>query len=301
MAEKKHIIISIAIILTIGLGCFYFYSLVFSVPKNFPTGVSFTVNENESLQSISERLYKDGYITSPLLFRAGVSFLGKDKTIQLGGYVFDTPASILGIIHIFVQGRPTSPLLSVTIPEGSSSDEVATIIAKAFPSIAVPDFIAKISEHDANGKLFPSTYFLLPSYNELDILELMVSTFSKRIESIVHSSKLPEPLKNIDEVIVLASILEGEAQKEEDMKIVAGILITRLNIGMPLQVDVVRDTYKKKGLPKDPINNPGTVAVSAVLNPIYTDYLYYITGKDGNMYYAKTYEEHKRNIQKYLK
>jgi UPF0755 protein len=74
-----------------------------------------------------------------------------------------------------------------------------------------------------------------------------------------------------------------------------------MRIGMPLQVDVAMETYKEKGLPKKPINNPGLVAITAVLNPVYTEYLYYITGNDGEMYYAKTFNDHKRNIAKYLK
>jgi UPF0755 protein len=74
-----------------------------------------------------------------------------------------------------------------------------------------------------------------------------------------------------------------------------------MRIGMPLQVDVATSTYKVKGLPLVPINNPGLTSITAVINPTYTDYLYYITGKDGLMYYAKTFNDHKRNIQKYLK
>jgi UPF0755 protein len=99
----------------------------------------------------------------------------------------------------------------------------------------------------------------------------------------------------------MASILEGEAKTEGDMKIIAGILLTRLTKGMPLQVDVAKETYTAKGLPKVPLNNPGLVAIMAVLHPTFTDNLYYLTGNDGAMHYAKTFEEHKKNIKKYLK
>ena len=64
----------------------YMYKQVFVIPTNFPTGKNFTVHENESLKSISNRLEDEKYISSPLLFRVGVSFLGKDRAIQLGGY-----------------------------------------------------------------------------------------------------------------------------------------------------------------------------------------------------------------------
>ena len=129
----------------------------------------------------------------------------------------------------------------------------------------------------------------------------MLTTFTKKIATLDTSSLIKEPLSSEHDVLVLASILEGEAKTEKDMKIVAGVLLARLTQGMPLQVDVALETYKQKGLPKNPINNPGLTAINAVLHPITTPYLFYLTGNDGNMYYAKTFEEHKRNIQKYLK
>jgi UPF0755 protein len=129
----------------------------------------------------------------------------------------------------------------------------------------------------------------------------MVSTFEKRYASTFDAKKLPEPLTIRDEVISLASILEGEAKTEEDMRIVAGILLARLKYGMPLQVDAAPETYKTKGIPPIPINNPGMMSLLAVFNPTNSQYLFYLTGKDGAMHYAKTYDEHKRNIRKYLR
>lgn len=279
----------------------YTLTKIFSIPNNFPIGKNFTINENETLKSISERLKREGFISSSLLFRAGISFFGKDRTIQIGGYIFDTPLTLVGVVKTFVKGHPSTPLLSVTIPEGSTSPEIATIIAKVLPSTSVDHFNELIAKYNANGKLFPSTYFLLPSYTGEDILKIMVSTFTERVDSLIASSKINPPLSSTNDVLVLASILEGEAKSEEDMKIVAGILLTRLSKGMPLQVDVAKETYKKKGLPESPLNNPGLKAINAVLHPVFTDNLYYITGNDGKMYYAKTFEEHKRNIKNYLK
>ena len=69
---------------------------------------------------------------------------------------------------------------------------------------------------------------------------------------------------------------------------------------MPLQVDVEMNTYEFPGLPESPINNPGLLSIKASLHPTTTPYLYYLTGKDGKMRYAKTFDEHKKNIIKYL-
>ncbi len=298
--RKQYTFLGTVIVIMVILGA-YAYLQFIAVPSAFPVNKNFIVNENESLKSISERLQKEGFITSPLLFRAGISFFGKDRGVQLGGYSFPTPLSLFGVIQTFVSGRPTSPLLSVTIPEGSTADEVAQILSKAVPTLSQTTLLQLISANHINGQLFPSTYFLLPSYNEIDILKVMVTTFTKKTEEILLPSQVAPPLTGIRDVVILASILEGEAKTEADMKIVAGILLNRLSKGMPLQVDVAKETYTKKGLPVDPINNPGLIALKAVLSPTFTDYLYYITGRDGAMYYAKTFDEHKKNIRAYLK
>ncbi len=281
--------------------CVYLYTQALVVPYSFPVGRTFTIGENETLKSISTRLKQEGYIHSPLLFRAGVSFLGGDRTIQLGGYVFEKPLTLLGIIETFVQKRPTSPLISITVPEGSTSYEVATIVSKSIPKISSDIFGEFISKYMADGKLFPSTYFLLPSYTAEDIVKLMLSTFTKKTEKIILKEEITLPLKNENDVLSLASLLEGEAKSQVDMKIVSGILRTRLTQGMPLQVDVARETYTHKGLPFVPINNPGLIAIDAALHPTSSQYLYYITDTHGIMHYAKTFDEHKSNIKKYLK
>ena len=301
MRDAKNYTIAGVCLVVLLILVSYFYKQVFVVPTTFPVGKNFIINENESLKSISTRLKEEKFISSPLFFRAGISFLGKDRDIQLGGYVFSTPLSLFGVVTTFVQGHPSTPLLSVTIPEGSTSFEIASIVAKALPDISSDIFTQMTIKYNANGKLFPSTYYLLPSYSAEDIVKIMLSTFTKKIATLRPLATITLPLRDEHDVVVLASILEGEAKTQEDMKIVAGILLTRLSKGMMLQVDVAKETYKEKGLPKNPINNPGLTAIDAVLHPTNTPYLFYLTGRDGKMYYAKTFEEHKKNIRNYLK
>lgn len=301
MKENRNYLTLGVMVLVCLFAVVYVFQQLYTIPQSFPVGKNFTINEKESLKSVSKRLEDEGYINSPLLFRAGISFLGKDRAIKIGGYVFDKPSSLSQVIEMFVNGKPASPLLSVTIPEGSTSLETATIIAKALPTISVEIFNDLIARNHIEGKLFPSTYFLLPSYTEEDIIQLMLATFTKRISQPLQKETISLPLTNENDVLVLSSILEGEANNEVDMKIVSGILLTRLSKGMPLQVDVAKETYKQKGLPKLPLNNPGVIAINATLHPTLTDYLFYVTGDDGKMHYAKTFEEHKRNVRKYLK
>lgn len=288
------------IILIIFFGYFP-YTYYVSPPKNFPINSDFTVDEDESIKTISENLKNESYIKSAFLFRTVVSFTGNDKKIQLGGYIFEKPLSLFSIIKKVVYEKPNKPLIRVTIPEGSTTKEVATIIKRELPNFSIENFLENVDNNSANGKLFPSTYFFLPSTTEARALFILTSTFEDKYKNSFENNEIPKPLKNENEVIILASILEGEANTQIDMKIVAGIILNRLTIGMPIQVDVAEETYSMKGLPKEPINNPGMDALNAVFHSTSTDYYYYITGNDGKMYYAKTFDEHKRNISRYLK
>lgn len=291
----------VALIIVSLCGSFYAYSMLYTLPSDFPIAKNFVIEENETLKSVSLRLQNDKYIQSALLFRTLISSKGKDRHLKAGGYAFPVSVTLLDVVEKFATGHPDVPLLSVTVPEGSTVEEIATLVNKAVPTISVGSVLRLIEDNNLSGKLFPSTYFLLPSSTAESIIKLMRDTFEIKYTLFVKGLTLPSPLTSHNEVLSLAAILEGEAKGKEDMEIVAGILLTRLQKGMLLQVDAAPDTYKVKGVPAVPINNPGEVAISAVFHASTSPYLFYITGKDGKMYYAKTFEEHKRNIAKYLR
>lgn len=287
---------TIIIVIVSGVLLFYYGT---RSPSSFPIGEKFQVHEGESLYSISRRLEADHIINSALIFRGWVSFLRQDKDVRLGAYNFSSRVPLSVVIAKFIQG-PDEPLLSVTIPEGHTTEEIAHAYKKALPSLSVAKFLQLVKEGDVDGYLFPSTYYPLPSYNEKDIISLMRVTFEKEYAKNFKELPFPKKVPTERDVVSLASLLEGEAKTPEDMRIVSGILQKRLENGMRLQVDAAKITYAMAGLPSKPINNPGLIAMSAVFRPIRTTYFYYLTGHDGKMYYSRTFEEHKRNIQKHL-
>jgi UPF0755 protein len=296
MTEKFQLAtISIFILVGVLTG-----TLALNAPLSFPVGTKFEVHEGESLRSTSIRLKDEHYITSSILFRAWVSVLGKDKSIGLGVYEFDKSTSLGGVIAKFLKG-PDEPLLSVTIPEGDTTQEIADAFKKVLPAISTNAFTKLVADQGFDGYLFPSTYYLLPSYEEKDVVTLMKATFDKEYALHFQNEQFPKTAPTLQKVLSLAAILENEAKTPEDMKLVAGILEKRLASGMRLQVDAAPGTYSKAGLPAIPIANPGLIAIDAVFHPTASAYLYYLTGNDGKMYYAKTFEEHKKNIQKYLR
>ena len=280
---KKIAYILVAILLFFVL---FLYVKFNSTNSNFIVGNTFEIGSRDSLRKISENLYDENYINSPLLFRLYVSYVGKDKNISAGIYRFNEKMTLLDVARKMSSGKYDIPSVVITIPEGFTNQEIGDRISKNL-TIDKDQFI--LFAKDYEGYLFPETYYFLGSEQIEEIVFKMTDEFYERVGDVSKDD------------VILASLVEGEAKSGEDMKIVAGILKERIKIGMRLQVDVATSTYKTIDLPERPINNPGINAINAVRDPVYTKYLYYITGKDGKMYYAKTFKEHRINIEKYLK
>ena len=152
-------------------------------------------------------------------------------------------------------------------------------------------------------------------------------TFDQKISELLPEIKRQG--KTVEEVVILASLIQREASTLEQMKMVSGILLNRLEIGQALQVDATLqylagqnqttgkwwispspalkqsdspfNTYLNPGLPPSPICNPGLDALTAAVYPTKSNNLYYLHDDSGRMYYSQTYDEHLRNIERYLR
>ncbi len=248
----------------------------------------FNINEGESIRSITSRLEEDNYIRSALIFRMLASFNMKDRSLEYGRYnlIELDDKSLVGIYRGILGGEAFEPGSRLTIPEGFTTREIAKRVSQTF-NIREDEFYKVAKSH--TGYLYPETYFFSSKSTSEEIIDRLKKEFDRRVGEISEDD------------LVLASIIEGEGKSLEDMKVISGILQNRIRIGMPLQVDVAPETYKNNEIPKKPINNPGVNALTALRNPTKSNYLYYITGKDGNFYYAETYEKHKEFINKYLR
>ena len=187
------------------------------------------------------------------------------------------------------------------------------------PKLFIKDSAIDLERYE--GYLFPDTYNFNAQAKVTDIIEKLTENFEIRTHKFreqVHPQGL-----SFEEVIILASIIEREAKDNDSKRIVSGILLKRLAIDMPLQVDAVFDylfdvtssevteahlnsdspynTYIFRGLPPKPISNPGIESIRSVYEPTVTAYLYYLTAPDGTFHYAETFDEHKVNKQRYLR
>lgn len=176
---------------------------------------------------------------------------------------------------------------------------------------------------DLEGKYFPKTYLLDSNDNPADVTALMLKEFEKQVGKI---KKPNAKVMNEETAIKIASIIQREAAGKEDMRLISGIIWNRIWAGMKLQMDATLqyakgnefegwwprvesedksieseyNTYRYKGLPPGAIANPGLEALKAAYNPAETKCMFYIHDKKRRIHCAETYEEHKKNIEKYL-
>lgn len=283
--------------------------------------VYFVVNKGDGLSEIASRLKEESLIKDPFLFKILSFVLGTASKMKMGGYYLSPSMESKEITQMLTKGVNDQ---WVTIIEGLRSEEIGELLIKKGFAINPEEWVKTINNSKLEGKLFPDSYLFPRGANQTTILKIIQKNFQK---------KVADEFK--DSVLILASIVERETKTKEDKEMVAGILLSRIEKGWPLQVDAtvqyavtskkcsilkspcdwwphnltkedlkinsLYNTYLHKGLPPTPICNPGLVSIKAVVNPQNSNYWYYISGKDGKMHYAKTAEEHQQNIQKYLK
>lgn len=315
-SKKDYEIISTVVSAIVLICAFYFF--FFSAPFNFPVGSVIHIEKGASLDQISKLLYKENVIKSPFWFKVIVTIMDGQGGADAGDYFFSKKRGLINVSTRISNSEYGLTPISITIPEGATSFEIAEILRKNISNFDSEKFL-KLAV-PLEGYLFPDTYFFLPNITPENIIETMKNNFVKKLATIY--DEIEKSDKSLEEIIIMASLIEEEARNFETRKIVSGILWERIKIDMPLQVDAVfpyiigkntyqltlndlshdspYNTYKYKGLPFGPISNPGLDSIKATINPTKTDYLYYLSDKRGNMHYGKTFSEHKINKLKYI-
>ena len=287
-------------------------------PATFPSPYRITINSGQSLFSVSKELSDDGVIRSRRTFEMLVMTFGSDSHISEGEYYFEHPVSVVEVA-MHIAGRQFGiDKKKVTFPEGFSNKEMAARLDATFDTFDSALFLSLAKGQE--GYLFPDTYGFFPSTTPDVIIAALKKNFEKKTQSLEKDFATSKRSK--EDILIMASIIEKEAAGDNDRALISGILWNRIDAGIPLQVDApflylvgkeskdltkkdlafdsLYNTYTHKGLPPTPINNPGLAAISAALHPEPSAYFYYLHDKDGMIHYAKTYTEHKKNIQKFL-
>jgi UPF0755 protein len=313
----------------VGLICIVIISGIyvraqFTPPANFIDSIAFEVTPGMTVRDIADAAQAAGLVRSGIILYSILTYSHDPTGIYAGTYVFTDPASVMQVAQKLANKEIENDLVRITIPEGMPLVAISDIAAQT-----LPDFNAEVYVLETNGLegyLFPETYFVPVTFTASDLITLQQRTYEENLEPLrtaIQTSALDEY-----EVLILASIVEREANDEESMKMVAGILLNRLAINMPLQADAsieyiidmplnelppgqlaieLREThspyntYLNRGLPPTPIGNPGIMAIEAVVFPTLSENFFYITDTEGIFHYAETFAEHTRNVDKYLR
>jgi UPF0755 protein len=287
-------------------------------PKDFPVSEAIVIPRGLTASEIADQMEQQGVVRSDLLLYLVLLWRHDPSSIQAGTFIFERPLSVFAVADQITTLGASENLVVLTLPEGYTAEEFAGLASASLPNFDAADFHTTAVAQE--GYLFPDTYYVPADFTAEELRTLLLTTFEQKTEQLQARIK-EHPLGEYG-VLTLASLLEREANTEESMKIVSGILQNRLQDGIRLQVDASMEyvldrplntlspddleidspynTYLYGGLPPTPIGNPGLQSVLAVLEPTLTDYLYYITDEDGNFYYAETFDEHRENIAKYL-
>lgn len=290
------------------------FILASRVPDRASTSVSITINEGDGMKQIADKLKNSNIIRSRFVFYLYAFSSGSAQKLKPGHYLLDSAMGNKEIIAKFVRGSEDGEFV---ITEGSTLADIDTLLS-AGGVFGEGEFVAYAQKigFPLEGYMFPDTYrFFIPSDPE-EVAAKMRHAFNANALSLLPEDKAYETL-------VLASILEREVPDFTDRKIVAGILLKRLEAGWPLQVDATLcyvksrpcyplvtadfendspyNTYKYKGFPPTPIGNPGIEAIKAATSPLDSPYWFYLSDpKTRQTIFSKTLDEHNQNRVRYL-
>ena len=284
------------------------------------------IEPGTSSKGMGRLLEERGIIRSRYAFE--VVRLLKHGTLKAGEYRFDHPASVFTVYDRLRRGDVYYRV--VTIPEGYNLFDIATAVEAAqlatredFLTAAHQDttLVADLDPKAASleGYLYPDTYRFQRTDTPLTMLHAMVKRFRQEASQIGLTG-------DVHRTVTLASLVEKETPVASDRPLVASVMENRLRVNMPLmtdptviyaamlenryrgtiyQSDLQRDspynTYRHPGLPPGPICSPGAASLRAAFQPAVTDYLYFVAdpGASGHSRFAKTLEEHQRNVAAY--
>jgi UPF0755 protein len=305
----------------------YVYDAYFVAPGPAAQETVLVIEPGDSVSEIARALEDGGVIKSALPFKLYVKWSGHSGDLQAGSFDLKTGMSYAAIVDAITSGGAEE--VQVTIPEGYTLKQIGETVRAAIPSISEEEWDAAVGAGsplasdpfivaagkpdsvDLEGYLFPDTYRFFSDASSEDVVKKMIGTMQEKAPGITHDQ------------LTLASIVEREVQDPEDMKEVADIFLKRLDAGMALQADSTLsyitgqesaemttedlqydtpyNTYKYPGLPPGPISNPGMNAIDAVLHPTANDWYYFLTTPEGDVVYARTFEEHVANKNRYLR
>ncbi len=336
----------IAIAALLAAGCVGIWYLRQVNPSGDPGAVEvFKVLPTDTVDSISQRLQGRGLITNARVFRYYVDHNG-GLVLTPGDYEL-RPRDHIGNVMRVLRTPPSLTYTNVTFPEGFTLEKMSQRLSQKLPRTDSTAFMTAVTDGSIRsplqpegatsleGLLFPDTYRISADETPSHIAQRMIDNMNLVVRQEGVEVKAYQLGFSSYQAITIASMIEREAKVDEDRPKIARVIINRLKLGMPLQIDATLlygqpqgtsvsdvinldtpyNTYLHTGLPLTPIANPGRASIQAAVNPAPdpsqgdpicvaladpTDchYLYYVVGdEEGRHVFAATLEQHNINVQ----
>lgn len=295
------------------------------------------VESGTSAKKVGQALEAGEYINGTLPWRFAVWRSGATSSLQAGTYRLEAGETISKVVDRMSKGEVVPDELTITYPEGFTLQQIAARTAARrigtegeFISTAVAgnfsdefEFLQDLPKgHSLEGYLFPDTYRVFADDTSRDVIARMLANFNQKVTADIRAEAKNQN-RSLYDVVKMASIIEREVNRKDDLAKVADVLWKRVDdqTGLyadatiryilnkwdgaltvqDLAIDSPYNTRRYRDLPPTPIGNPGLSVILAALRPEKTDFYYYLSAPDGTTIFAKTNDEHNRNKAQYLK
>ena len=325
--SKKYILISLAITIPVISTVLLYFSILYTSISCKDCNIE--IKKNENAYTVSKKLVQKNIISHEYILLLGSKLLFLDKSIKPGNYTLNEIKNLKDLLALITSSK--YDYVKFTIPEGWEYKNISRMLhqnnlvdSMRFNSLCEDaSLINKLNLGNIKslqGYLFPETYFISKNQTAIEIIEMMVDEFKKNINKINLTTSL-----STHQLVTLASIIQGEAMATNEMKTISSVFHNRLNKNMnldanatiqyiipgknrrlrnkDLEINSSYNTYKNKGLPPGPINNPGLDAIIAALVPDTTNYLYFVKDPDnyGKHVFNESFKGHEIARKKYLR
>ena len=282
-----------------------------------------------TLKQVAPFLSEKELLSEPSTFMLYTYLQGEQNHIQAGEYRFSPSMPPRDILEALTSGMAV--LYTVTIPEGYRITDIAGLL-EAKGLVDKPAFIEAtrnrelleslhIPSGSLEGYLYPETYKFSKAGGARRIVQTLLNTFKERVLQPERVQQAEAMQFTFHEIVTLASLIEKETGLAKERKLISSVFHNRLAKKMRLQtdptviyamvdfdgnirkkdlsIDSPYNTYKHFGLPPGPIASPGLESIQAALDPDESDFLYFVSRKDGSHQFSTNYKDHIRAVQKY--
>ena len=288
-------------------------------PTHLEKSVSVIIPRGLGTFAAANLLVDAGVIDKPWLFKLSARLLGQDRQLKAGEYVFSGDVSLYDAMEKIGNGDVF--YRQITLAEGLTSKQMLQTLADELL------LSGEMTLEAPEGSLLPETYSFVRNDTRNSIVARAQKSMNEALDAAWNNRQDDLPLKNKQELLILASIIEKETAIDSERRLVASVFVNRLRKGMKLQtdptviyaltngqkdlkrpltrkdlsIDSPFNTYKYYGLPPEPICNPGKASLEAAAHPESSDYLYFVADGAGGHNFAVSLKEHNNNVRQWKK